>query len=226
MEPRSAEILDVQLDGMHPTRRRILELLKLGGPQTAATLSEELAITRMGVRQHLTALERDRLIGYRTESRGMGRSSHVYSLTTRGDELFPRSYRDLAAGLVDALRDLDGDEAVGRLFAARNKRLASLYRARLAETDREGQLDELARIRSEEGYMAEWERTSPGSYRLSENNCAVFGVALRCEETCRAELELFREVLPEATVTRDEHLVKGDRCCSYRIVWSDEKTGR
>ena len=220
MEPRSPEILDVQLDGMHPTRRRILELLKLGGPQTAATLSEDLAITRMGVRQHLTALERDRLIAYRTESRGMGRSSHVYSLTTRGDELFPRSYRDLAAGLLDALHALDGEGAVERLFAARNERLAAAYRARLADSEGESRLAELARIRSDEGYMAEYQRTAEGAYLLCENNCAILGVARRCEETCRAELALFREVLPDAEITRDKHLIKGDRCCSYRVVWS------
>lgn len=71
------------------TRRRVLEVLKRKGPQTAQTLSRTLGITSMGVRQQLNALERDGLIQYRIERKGLGRPGHVYLLTGAGDELFP-----------------------------------------------------------------------------------------------------------------------------------------
>jgi predicted ArsR family transcriptional regulator len=36
-------------------------------------------------------------------------------------------------------------------------------------------------------------------------------------EACAAELQLFRDVLG-ADVTRETHIVAGDRCCSYRVT--------
>ena len=57
------------------TTDKIIQLLKLHGPLTAKTLAEELALTTMGVRQHLQALEDmgDVDIEDRVEGRGPGR---------------------------------------------------------------------------------------------------------------------------------------------------------
>lgn len=207
---------DVRFQG---TRRRILELLKLRGPLTAAEMGKALGMTAMGVRQHLTLLERDRLIAYRTESRGMGRSSHVYSLTRVGDEVFPRTYPELANDLIETVRSLDGDEAVGRLFERRTDQLEARYQARMAGHDNEGRMRELAAIRTEEGYMAEWKRAGEESFILRENNCAILQVARGCSEVCGAELDLIRRVLGGAKVTRQAHMMRGDRTCTYLVDW-------
>jgi predicted ArsR family transcriptional regulator len=42
---------------MQDMRHRVLGLLKLKGPLSAGEMSQELEITYMGVRQHLTPLE-------------------------------------------------------------------------------------------------------------------------------------------------------------------------
>ena len=85
---------------MQDTRHRILQLLKLQGPLTTDEMSQELKITYMGVRQHLTPAVHDGLIRYHTEQRGVGRPTYVYSLTELGDELFPRTYPPLANNLL------------------------------------------------------------------------------------------------------------------------------
>ncbi len=110
---------------MPETRRRVLELLKTRGPQTADQLGGALGITSMGVRQHLVALERDGVIAHRAEQRGKGRPSHVYALTPAGDELFPRSYPQLVSGFIQATRQALGEDGLEAVFEARNATLAA-----------------------------------------------------------------------------------------------------
>jgi iron-sulfur cluster biosynthesis transcriptional regulator SufR len=199
------------------TRRRILELLKLRGPQTADRLARELDMTAMGVRGHLAALERDGLVTHRAEKRRMGRPAHVYALTELGDELFPRTYPQLAVSLLESLKALYGEQAIGRLFEMRNESLISQYRARLDGKSLKERVAELARIRTEEGYMADWEALDDGMFLLKEHNCAICQIARRAPQACQAELELFRQALPDAEVTRDQHMIQGDRMCAYVI---------
>jgi predicted ArsR family transcriptional regulator len=199
------------------TRGGILELLKERGPQTATELSAIFGLTAMGVRQHLAALERDGLVTHRAESRGRGRSTHVYSLTESGDEIFPRTYPELANDLVETTRDIDGDDGVRRLFDRRTERLEAEYLAKLRGEGLERRVAALAKIRTAEGYMADCEPVDGGAYLLRERNCAIFQVARGCPEACAAELDLFRRVLGDASVTRRDHMVKGDRTCTYLI---------
>lgn len=202
---------------MQETRRRILQLLKLKGEMTADELSQALKITSMGVRRHLTMLERDGLIRYETAQRGMGRPSYLYALTPLGDERFPRTYTQLANSLLDAIQALEGEVGIERIFEKRTEWLEAQYRARLADKDFESRVAELARIRTEEGYMASWQKRDRNSYLLHEHNCAICQVASRCSSACSYELELFRRVLDDAEVTRENHIIQGDRLCTYVI---------
>jgi predicted ArsR family transcriptional regulator len=61
-----------------------------------------------------------------------------------------------------------------------------------------------------------------GVIRLRERNCAIYDVATMTPAACRAEVQLFREVLG-ARVVRETHIASGDRACTYRI---DERPAR
>lgn len=199
------------------TRRKILELLKLHGPMTAPQLAKELEMTVMGVRGHLALLERDGLIRHDTVPKKLGRPTYLYALTNQGDELFPRTYAQLAESLLETVRTLYGNKGVARLFDHRTKVLATHYRARMNEKSLRERVAELAKIRTEEGYMADWEELGPKTFLLKEHNCAICQIARKCPTACSHELELFRSVLDDATVTRDEHIMKGDQACTYVI---------
>lgn len=205
------------------TRRKILELLKLRGPQTAAQLAQELGMTAMGVRGHLAALERDGLVTYQAEKRRMGRPAYVYALTELGDELFPRTYPQLTNSLLEALKALYGEGSIEKLFEKRNEVLLAQYRARLNGKSLKERVAELARIRTEEGYMADWEALDDGRVLLKEHNCAICQIARRAPQACQAELELFRQALPDAEVTREQHMIQGDRMCAYVIRRRNEQ---
>lgn len=197
--------------------RQVLELLKREGRMTVAALAHRLGISTMAVRQHLGALRRDELIRYTTERQGLGRPRHVYELTETGDELFPRGYAQLSRSLLEAARETFGEAGLAGLLRRRNAALRTHYRARLDGRPLVERVAELARLRSEEGYMAGWEAVDERTFRLKEDNCAICQVARSCPQACDFELELFRETLHGAHVTREEHLLRGDRRCTYLI---------
>ena len=202
---------------LQDTRRKILDLLKKKGPQTVQVLSRTLGITSMGVRQQLNVLERDGLIQYRVEPRGLGRPGYVYMLTGLGDELFPRTYPQFAGSVLETVKLLDGEEGIERIFAKRTDLVQQQYEKRMAGKDLERQVQELAQIRTEEGYMAEWEKVNQDTFLLRENNCAICQIAQQCVQACSHELALFQRVLSGANVTRESHILQGDGACTYRI---------
>lgn len=206
------------IEGLLPdTRRKILECLKREGPLSAEALGKLLRITSMGARQQLHALERDGLVDHQIKQQNMGRPGYYYTLTGLGDELFPRTYPQMANSLLETIRMMDGERGVDRLFRKRTENLASQYRARMANKDLEQRVQELASIRSEEGYMAGWEKINKNTFRLREQNCAICQIASQCTQACTFELDLFRKVLPDTEIIRETHILQGDQSCTYLI---------
>ena len=78
------------------------------------------------------------------------------------------------------------------------------------------QVDELARILDEDGYLADVEPW-PEGWRIVEHNCAILSVASGFRQACRSEIELIRDALPGAQVTRVSHIVEGAHVCAYEI---------
>lgn len=202
---------------MRNTRRRVVELLKLQGTMTTEELGRKLRITSMGARGHLINLEREGLVERQPEQRGRGRPSYVYALTERGDEFFPRTYDQLADSLLDALRSLEGEAGLDRLFERRTAELEAQYRVHLDGKPLRDRVRKLAQIRTAEGYMANWERLAEDEFVLREHNCAICQVARRYRQVCSYELELFRRALPDVEVSRQQHIIPGDQVCTYLI---------
>jgi predicted ArsR family transcriptional regulator len=199
------------------TRRKVLECLKQEGPLTAEALGKLLNITSMGARQQLHALERDGLVEHQTKQKEMGRPGYHYALTSRGDELFPRTYPQMANSLLETVRMLDGEKGLDRLFRKRTETLSAQYRSRMVNKNLEEKVKELAAIRSEEGYMADWQKINKNTFRLREKNCAICQIASQCTQACTFELDLFRKVLPTTDISRETHILQGDRNCTYLI---------
>jgi len=76
-------------------------------------------------------------------------------------------------------------------------------------------------MRTEEGYMAETQALSDGSFLLIENHCPICAAAAVCTGFCDKELEAFQCILgQDVTVERAEHIVAGARRCVYRVSCS------
>jgi predicted ArsR family transcriptional regulator len=197
---------------------RLLFALKMRGPQSSAVLGRSLGISGEAARQQLLRLEDQGLVEARNEVRGVGRPVAVWHLTRAAARRFPDTHAQLTVDLLAIVREQLGPEALETVIATREQETDATYRAAMQglETPVE-RIARLAEIRSDEGYMAEWTEDGDG-YLLTENHCPICAAASQCQRFCRAELNVFRDVLgPEVEVERVEHIPQGARRCAYRI---------
>jgi predicted ArsR family transcriptional regulator len=186
----------------------------------SAQLAERLGLTAMAVRQHLYALQEEKLVTAQERPGPIGRPAKHWRLTREADRLFPDAYAELSVALLDALGDAFGPEGLDRVLEARSARQKADYVRRidpgasLAE-----KLEQLARIRTEEGYMAEVKPDGTTGFLFIENHCPICAAATACGGFCATELELFRTVLgANVSIERLDHIVSGGRRCTYRIT--------
>ena len=205
--------------GERKTRRAIVKILKTQGPLGSAQLAGQLGLTAMAVRQHLYALQHEGHVEAEERPVPIGRPAKHWRLTREADQLFPEAYAELNVSLIEALRDTFGEEGLDQVLVSRCARQRKDYAKRIRPSDPlEKKLKELARVRTEEGYMAEVRSEKDGSYLLVENHCPICAAANSCQGFCATELDLFRSVLGQGVdVEREEHIVAGDRRCAYRV---------
>ncbi len=197
---------------------RILFLLKTRGPLTAAALAKSLRITPMGARQHLAWLTGEGLVAHVDERIGVGRPKRHWRLTEKAEARFPDSHAQMTVELLTAVRSVFGAVGLDRLIAERERETLARYKQAMrgARTVAD-RAKKLAGLRNEEGYMAECGSAPDGSILLVENHCPVCAAARSCQGLCRSELEIFRALLPGASVERVDHILAGARRCAYRI---------
>lgn len=212
---------DASQTGERKSRRRIVKLLKTEGPLGSAQLAERLGLTAMAVRLHLYALQEEGLVESEDRPVPVGRPAKFWRLTREADRHFPEAYAELSVALIEAMQETLGEDGLGRVLASRCARQKSDYAKRIRRGDPLGKkLEELARVRTEEGYMAEVRpEEEGGGFLLVENHCPICAAANACQGFCSTELELFRSALgPGVEVERVEHIVSGDRRCAYRVT--------
>jgi predicted ArsR family transcriptional regulator len=206
-------------------RRDILLRLRQNGPASPDQLAVQLGASRTGILQQLRALESAALVSRQTVRHGVGRPRHLYDVTPDAQDLFPSNYEGLASGLVAAVRAIGGEGLIDELFEARRRQIGDRIRRQMSERVADDapiaeRVRELAVIQDEQGYLAVAQVDDAGTIRLIEYNCAIYHVAKGNAAACRAELELFRDVLGVPMV-RESHIASGDRCCTYRVVEPD-----
>ena len=212
--------VDTQAPGERKTRRAITKLLKTEGPIDSAALAERLGLTAMAVRQHLYALQREGLVSAEERPVPIGRPAKFWRLTRDADRLFPEAYAELSVALIDSVKDAFGDEGLERVLTSRCARQRMDYGKRIRPGDSlKRKLEELAKVRTEEGYMAEVRAEGQGSFLLIENHCPICAAANACQGFCATELDLFRSVLGSGVIVeRAEHIISGDHRCVYRVT--------
>ncbi|HEL5184243.1 helix-turn-helix transcriptional regulator (plasmid) [Escherichia coli] len=199
------------------TSERLLYLLKTRGPLQSAEAGEILGMTAEAARQQLTKLASAGLVETYSQSQGGGRPSQFWALTEAGHNRFPDTHSMLTVQLLDTVRQTFGEEAIDRLIDLREQTSRENYLRELkGEVNLRERVARLALLRSQEGYMADYEELADGTLLFIENHCPICAAAAACQGFCRAELKLFREVLG-AKVERVEHVLNGARRCAYAI---------
>lgn len=210
--------LESNLSSAQSVGEKLLILLKKHGPMQASEAGEHLGTTGEAARQQFTKLARDGMVEAHSECRGVGRPVQRWHLTALGNKRFPDCHAELTVKILTTIRRELGEDAIGKIITARENEARRDYFDKLqgAETLEE-RIIRLVAIRTEEGYMAQWEKEPEGSWLIIENHCPICSAARMCQGFCRAELELFQTVL-NASVERVEYLLTDSRRCVYRVI--------
>ena len=200
------------------SKRLIVERLKRA-EATASELAQALDMTEAGVRQHLDALaENGLVVSVSRPAQGRGRPPTVWSLTDLAQDLFPDRHDDLTVDLIAAVKTALGENGLQQVIDARTEAQRAAYvKAIPKRGPLRARAEALARVRTDEGYLAEVVDNPDGKgVLLVEHHCPICTAATACQAFCSSELELFREVMGSGVeIHRTQHIVSGDRRCTY-----------
>ncbi|WP_163933963.1 metalloregulator ArsR/SmtB family transcription factor [Paraferrimonas sp. SM1919] len=198
---------------------KILQTLKLEGPQTAQQLALSLGLTSMGARQHLQQLQTQGLIDTFDKKASRGRPQRFWQLTEQSQNEFGDNHSELTLQLIESVKTVFGNNGLEQLISHREKQTLANYQGQLAScSDLLAKVNKLAEIRTAEGYMATVEVTKTEIFLL-ENHCPICAAASACQSLCRSELEMFQALVAGlANVNRTEYILEGARRCGYQFV--------
>ncbi|MGE5634164.1 MAG: helix-turn-helix transcriptional regulator [Deltaproteobacteria bacterium] len=205
-------------DGFSEPKKKLLYYLKVMQQAGLEELANVMKISRMGVHKHLAILQHRGLVES-VELRGnVGRPRMVYRLTSQSKTVFPRSYSAIATHALDFIERNMGKEGIEKVLHERQSELFEQYYKRLKNLNFDKQVKELAKIRDEEGYIAESKKKlkSDGKHVILEYNCPIIHIAEKHWEACATETELFEKLLG-ANIETTHRIAKGDSICKFMI---------
>ncbi len=202
------------------TREKILQLLKINGEMPVSSLSEELNVSGVNIRGHLSRMERDGLISMRCEkSQERGRPSSLYKLTDKGQANFPSAYNQLASDVLKQVKQMFGMQAISSIFAGRAQEFLQQLQEKFKSSPLEiTKISELAELLRKMGYLVDVNASGNNEYMLTIRHCPISQVAADFPEVCAAELNMQRQAL-NAQVSLRRTIPQGSNSCHYHIVF-------
>ena len=211
------ESIDVVSQEFGDTKKKILWHLKANGESGLDDLSKALKISKMAVHKHLSTLEDRGLVERSQETNGrVGRPKSIYRLTSKGTTTFPRAYGAVATCALKFIEKKLGIKAVEQVLRERQSEIFEKYKGELESLDFDGRVKALAKLRDNEGYMAESKQLSSSKYVMFERNCPIIQLAQDYWQACTTETELFQNLV-HAKIETTHRAAKGDLVCRFVI---------
>ncbi len=203
--------------GLGASREEIVQQLRVRGRVGADELAATLGVSKQCVRKHLDVLEREGYVEHAPERGERGRPAHVYRLTTKAEELFPRRYDLFVKAVLRQVGEVWGERGLNAVFCGCANETIGNLRPQLEGLGFDARVRRLTELLEEMGYEAKAERLSDGSYLLTEWNCPQVEVARDYRQLCDQELLVYRELLG-TEVFRESRIAGGSTHCEYRIL--------
>lgn len=198
------------------TRDVILRTIKQRHQATVKELADAADVSPVTVRHHLNALQADSLLVSDSIRRKVGRPYHVYSLSEKGTELFPKRYARLSTRLLKELKRQFPSEVVVDLFSNVVREIIDEQREEFEDLDFEERLGFLIDLLAEEGFLARWEEED-GEYHLIEYSCPYISLGKEHTEICTFDKELIISVLG-TDVEQHSCMLTGANCCDFSFA--------
>ena len=198
------------------TRDLILHTLKAAAQSNIESLAVAADVSPITVRHHLNALQADGLIEVESVRRKVGRPFYVYSLTEKGNELFPQKYFSLTNRLLEELKDRLPPETVNEIFISLVKRILQERAGEFENLSLEDRLNYVIHLLGTEGFLARWEKMADGRYQIIEYGCPYISMGQQHAEVCTLDKQLMITVLGTA-VEQHSCMLHGDDCCQFTL---------
>ncbi|MCL4803297.1 MAG: DeoR family transcriptional regulator [Anaerolineae bacterium] len=198
------------------TRDIILHTIKQSPQSTVEELAGAADISPVTVRHHLNALQADGIIETASIRRKVGRPYYVYSLSEKGQELFPKRYVRLTSRLLDQMKGRFPEHVITEIFEGIVDTLLCEHRIEYEHLTLEQRLDYLVQMLSDEGFLSTWERTAEG-YRLIEYSCPYLSIGNTHAEVCTFDKQLMSGIL-QLQIQQDSCMLHGSNSCQFSIV--------
>ena len=195
-------------------RLEILNSLKRTRGMSVNELVEKMGMSYMGIKQHCLTLQRDGYLDTWRRPQKMGRPEMVYRLTRRSHDLFPADSNQFTLELLGSIRDIYGANAPEKfLYNVFEKRTAEL-RAKMKGENVVERAKWLARVRDNEGYMAQFLSSEKDGPQILECHSPILNLLERFSIVGRLEQDMFEAVLG-TSVRREETRTSGLYECAF-----------
>lgn len=200
------------------TREEIVQLLKIKGEHTVAELAEALEITEMAIRRHLSKLENDELIYSKMVRQQVGRPTYLYGLSQKGEDTFPKEYKQFAIEILDDLARMGDEKILRYVLQARTKRMEEQLKKKISnQSNLAYKVQEIAAMQEKNGYMVQIKRDGESSFILEKQNCPLKEIAEKFPQVCEDEKDMYKRLFTGANVKALTNMCVGDCNCSYQI---------
>ncbi len=169
----------------------------------------------MGVRQHLSLMEKDGLIYRKQVRRPIGRPNFIYGLTEKADSFFPKTYETFAKEILNDISRAEGKEKVELLFKRRQDRIYNNWKGNFDQKNLFDRSKALVRKLNELGLLASVTKNR-GQIILTGHNCPIYQIAKDYRQLCRYDRKLCADLLG-ADVKLTNSLAGGDQQCEFII---------
>lgn len=198
------------------TREVILHTIKASPQIAVEALAEAADVSPVTVRHHLNGLQAEGLIEAESVRRKVGRPYYVYSISERGQELFPKRYVRLTSRLLSEMKDRLPEDVIAEVFQGVVDSVIDEHRGEFEHLPLEERLNYLVKVLNEEGFLSKWEEAE-GGYKLIEYSCPYFTVGSDHAEICHFDRQLILGIL-EVPVHQQSCMLKGAACCQFTVA--------
>jgi len=197
---------------LHPTRKRIIRLIREGRGITLGELGRRTGLSRSTLRQHLSIMTRDGLVEGQFVRQRTGRPPLVYHLTPRAELAPPQTYAAFLRALFAGMADREHIDGVFRQMAAQ---LAAQHPEIRRLPDVAARLEAARRVFFPDAESTAAERTDEG-YQFSLYTCPLASVSMEFKDLCCMARGVLEQMIG-TEVGQTEWIVRGDPRCTFEV---------
>lgn len=190
-------------------------LLSAANGMSIDEMAGALDISRNAVKQHLTGLEKDRLIEEAALNSTGGRPSRNYKLTEQGVNRLPKQYSWFCQLLLAELKTEFGEPMLRQLLWRMGVNLATSLAPQFSGKNSEQKTAALVELMQSLGYHAELEtETSPPTIKAV--NCVYHDLAQQHPELCDFDRALITTLLDQP-IEQTACMAQKDCACKFKV---------